>query len=115
MLAITCEKCRRRFTPTLEALQGYLAANQGKKYALILCPHCGKGNKIALQRLQKAVRPAIAAGGPEAAPAPAAGPEAAPAPAAGPEAAPAPAIGPETASPAAASEAVASVADVESP
>jgi|YNPNPStandDraft_1061719.scaffolds.fasta_scaffold01181_7 hypothetical protein len=105
MLAITCEKCRRRFTPTLEALQGYLAANQGKKYALILCPHCGKGNKIALQRLQKAVRPAIAAGGPEAAPAPAAGPEAAPAPA----------IGPETASPAAASEAVASVADVESP
>ncbi|OQA42842.1 MAG: hypothetical protein BWY52_02091 [Chloroflexi bacterium ADurb.Bin325] len=55
MLAVTCDKCRRRFTPTDEELQGYLRQAEGKKYALVLCPHCGKGNKIALARLAQAL------------------------------------------------------------
>ena len=53
MIAITCEKCRRRFTPTAEEIQGFLAGSQGKKHVLVLCPHCGKGNKVSAQRLQQ--------------------------------------------------------------
>jgi RNase P subunit RPR2 len=56
MLAITCDKCRRRFTPTTEDLQGYLALGQGRKYTLVTCPHCGKGNKVAVQRVEQALR-----------------------------------------------------------
>ena len=56
MISITCEKCRRRFTPTAEEIQTYLAASQGKKHAQVLCPHCGKENKVALERLREAVR-----------------------------------------------------------
>jgi RNase P subunit RPR2 len=56
MLAVTCDKCRRRFTPTIEDLQGYLALGQGRKYALVTCPHCGKGNKVATQRVEQALR-----------------------------------------------------------
>ena len=56
MLAIACDKCRRRFTPTTEDLQGYLALGQGRKYTLVTCPHCGKGNKVAAQRLEQALR-----------------------------------------------------------
>lgn len=58
MTAITCAKCARRFTPTIEAIQAALAAGQGQKHTQIICPHCGKGNKVALARLQSAVRPA---------------------------------------------------------
>lgn len=56
MLAITCDKCRRRFTPTPEEIQGTLKESEGKKHALILCPHCGKHNKIAPARLEHALR-----------------------------------------------------------
>lgn len=56
MIAITCEKCRRRFMPAIEEIQTYLAASQGKKHAQVLCPHCGKANKVALERLREAVR-----------------------------------------------------------
>ena len=56
MLAITCGKCRRRFTPTVAEIRGYLAESQNKKYALVICPHCGKGNKVAHKRLQQALR-----------------------------------------------------------
>ena len=56
MIAITCEKCRRRFTPTPEELRGYLQQSEGKKYALVTCPHCGKANKVAPERLREAVR-----------------------------------------------------------
>lgn len=28
---------------------------EGKKHALVLCPHCGKGNKVALMRLTQAL------------------------------------------------------------
>jgi RNase P subunit RPR2 len=56
MLAITCDKCRRRFTPTTEELRGYLALGQGRKYTLVTCPHCGKGNKVAAQRVEQALR-----------------------------------------------------------
>jgi DNA-directed RNA polymerase subunit RPC12/RpoP len=56
MIAITCEKCRRRFTPTVEEIQGDLVAAQGKKHALIACPHCGKANKVSPERLREAVR-----------------------------------------------------------
>jgi len=55
MLAITCDKCRRRFTPSDEEVQGYLQQAEGKKHALVLCPHCGKGNKVALVRLTQAL------------------------------------------------------------
>jgi hypothetical protein len=63
MLAITCDKCRRRYTATTEDLQGYLALGQGRKYTLVTCPHCGKGNKVATQRVQQALRfaPAVEA------------------------------------------------------
>jgi RNase P subunit RPR2 len=56
MLAMTCDKCRRRFTPTTEDLRGYLTAGQGRKYTLVTCPHCGKGNKVAMQRVEQALR-----------------------------------------------------------
>jgi hypothetical protein len=56
MVAFTCEKCRRRFTLTAEEMQGYLANSRGKKHALVLCPHCGKANKVDPQRLQQALR-----------------------------------------------------------
>jgi uncharacterized Zn finger protein len=56
MIAITCEKCRRRFTPPVEQIQAELVTAQGRKHALISCPHCGKGNKIAPERLREAVR-----------------------------------------------------------
>lgn len=56
MIAITCEKCRRRFTPTAEAIHVALAASQGKKHAQVLCPHCGKANKVSPERLREAVR-----------------------------------------------------------
>jgi len=56
MIAITCEKCRRRFTPTVQEIQADLAEAQGKKHALVLCPHCGKHNKVAPERLREAVR-----------------------------------------------------------
>jgi RNase P subunit RPR2 len=56
MLAMTCDKCRRRFTPTIEELRGYLALGQGRKYTLVTCPHCGKGNKVAMQRVEQALR-----------------------------------------------------------
>jgi hypothetical protein len=56
MLAITCDKCRRRFTPTAEELRGYMALGQGRKFTLVTCPHCGKGNKVAMQRVEQALR-----------------------------------------------------------
>jgi len=56
MLSVTCDKCRRRFTPTVEEIQADLSSSRGKKHALVICPHCGKKNKIAPERLQQAVR-----------------------------------------------------------
>ncbi len=61
MLAITCAKCSRRFTPTSEEIQTVLAASEGQKHALLQCPHCGKANKVAPERLKQAVRFAPAA------------------------------------------------------
>ncbi len=58
MLGITCSKCGRRFTPSNDDLQGYLTQSEGKKYALVLCPHCNYGNKVPLARLHQAVRAA---------------------------------------------------------
>jgi hypothetical protein len=55
MLAVTCDKCRRRFSVTDEELQGYLGQSEGKKYGLVLCPHCGKGNKVAHTRMTQAL------------------------------------------------------------
>lgn len=78
MTAITCARCSRRFTPTIEVIQAALAAGQGQKHTQIICPHCGKGNKVALARLQSAVRPippTVAPSAPAEAPAPAAAPE----------------------------------------
>jgi RNase P subunit RPR2 len=56
MLAMTCDKCRRRFTPTPEEIQADLSSSQGKKHALVMCPHCGKRNKVSPERLQHALR-----------------------------------------------------------
>lgn len=56
MLAITCDKCRRRYTATDEELRVYLQQAEGKKYAQVLCPHCGKPSKIAESRIQQALR-----------------------------------------------------------
>lgn len=56
MIAITCDKCRRRFTPSAEEIHVYLASSQGKKHAQVLCPHCGKANKVSPERLREAVR-----------------------------------------------------------
>lgn len=55
MLAMTCDKCRRRFTPTPEEIQADLEAGQGKKHAIIICPHCGKRNKVSPERLRHAL------------------------------------------------------------
>jgi DNA-directed RNA polymerase subunit RPC12/RpoP len=56
MTAITCVKCYRRFTPTVEEIRGYLEASKGQKHALVICPHCGKSNKVSPERLREAVR-----------------------------------------------------------
>ncbi len=56
MLAIACDKCRRRFTATDEELRVFLQQAEGKKFALVLCPHCGKGSKIAADRIHQALR-----------------------------------------------------------
>lgn len=58
MISITCDRaaCRRRFTPTTDEIQVYLAESQGKKHAHVLCPHCGKANKVSPERLREAVR-----------------------------------------------------------
>ena len=61
MLAVTCDKCRRRFSVTDEELQGYLGQSEGKKFGLVLCPHCGKGNKVAHSRMAQALGGAAAA------------------------------------------------------
>ncbi len=66
MLNVTCSKCGRRYTPSTEDLQGYLAQNEGKKFALVICPHCNYGNKIPLSRLHQAVRAAPGPHEPEA-------------------------------------------------
>jgi DNA-directed RNA polymerase subunit RPC12/RpoP len=65
MTAITCAKCSRRFTPTSAEIQAMLAASQGQKHALAPCPHCGKANKVAPERLKQAVRFATAAAEPQ--------------------------------------------------
>jgi DNA-directed RNA polymerase subunit RPC12/RpoP len=56
MLAFTCDKCGRRFTLPIEELQGYLAQSQEQKHAVVACPHCGRHNKVAIQRLHQALR-----------------------------------------------------------
>ena len=56
MTAFTCAKCNRRFTPTIEEMRATLAAGEGQKHVHILCPHCGKANKVAPERLREAVR-----------------------------------------------------------
>ena len=56
MLAVSCDKCRRRYTATDEELQVYSQQAEGKRYVLVLCPHCGKGNKIAIERIHQALR-----------------------------------------------------------
>ncbi len=56
MLAITCDKCRRRYTATDEELRVYLQQAEGKKFAQVLCPHCGKPSKIAENRIRQALR-----------------------------------------------------------
>lgn len=72
MLAITCDKCRRRYTATDEELRVYLHAAEGKKFAPVLCPHCGKANKVAADRINQALRfsPAPVEAAPDEAPAP---------------------------------------------
>jgi RNase P subunit RPR2 len=56
MIAITCAKCYRRFTPTVEEMRAALEASQGQKHVQMPCPHCGKGNKVAPDRLKLALR-----------------------------------------------------------
>lgn len=56
MLAIACDKCRRRYTATDEELRVYLQQSEGKKYAQILCPHCGKPSKVGADRIHQALR-----------------------------------------------------------
>jgi type II secretory ATPase GspE/PulE/Tfp pilus assembly ATPase PilB-like protein len=56
MLAITCDKCRRRYSATDEELRVYLQQAEGKKYAQVLCPHCGKASKVAADRIHQALR-----------------------------------------------------------
>jgi predicted amidophosphoribosyltransferase len=56
MLAITCDKCRRRYTATDEELRVYLAEAEGKKFTQVLCPHCGKPSKVAADRVHQALR-----------------------------------------------------------
>ncbi len=66
MLAITCDKCRRRYTATDEELRVYLHEAEGKKYAQVLCPHCGKASKVAADRIHQALRFSPAPGEPAA-------------------------------------------------
>ncbi len=54
MLAITCDKCRRRFTLSAQEVATYATESEGKRHAMILCQHCGKGIKVDRQRLQAA-------------------------------------------------------------
>jgi hypothetical protein len=56
MLNITCDKCRRRFTPSIEQIQTTLADNAGKKHIQMMCTLCGKGNKVDPRRLRQALR-----------------------------------------------------------
>jgi hypothetical protein len=56
MISISCDKCRRHFTPTDEEVSTVLAATEGKKHAQVLCPHCGHPCKVAIARLEHAVR-----------------------------------------------------------
>ena len=56
MIGLTCSKCGRRFTPTTEELETYLAQSEGKKHAQVLCPHCGYHNKVDIHRLQQFMR-----------------------------------------------------------
>jgi RNase P subunit RPR2 len=56
MIGLTCAKCGRRFTPTTEEMAGYMAQSEGKKYVLVLCPHCGKENKVDVHRVQQLAR-----------------------------------------------------------
>lgn len=56
MLAVTCDKCRRRYTAMDEELRVYLQQAEGRKYAQVLCPHCGKPSKIAVDRIHQALR-----------------------------------------------------------
>ena len=56
MLAIACDKCRRRYTVTDEELRVYLERADGKKYAQVLCPHCGKPSKVSGARIHQALR-----------------------------------------------------------
>ncbi len=65
MTAITCAKCARRFTPTAEEMLAYLEASKGQKHALVICPHCGKHNKVPPERLREAIRFAAPAAGKE--------------------------------------------------
>ncbi len=66
MLAITCDKCRRRSTLSTEEIRAALAESQGKKHAQVMCPYCGKHIKIAPERLEHAVRLAPPPAAPEA-------------------------------------------------
>ncbi len=70
MLAIMCDKCRRRYTATDEELRVYLSEADGKKFAQVLCPHCGKPSKVATDRIHQALRFAPPASNPGAADAP---------------------------------------------
>jgi DNA-directed RNA polymerase subunit RPC12/RpoP len=56
MIGLTCSKCGRRFTPTTQELETYLAESEGKKRAQVLCPHCGYHNKVDIHRLQQLMR-----------------------------------------------------------
>jgi hypothetical protein len=56
MLAITCDKCRRRYTATDDELRVYSQQAEGKKYAQVLCPHCGKASKVAVDRIHQGLR-----------------------------------------------------------
>jgi hypothetical protein len=56
MLSVVCDHCRRRFTLSSEDLQGYVVASLGMRYSLVLCSHCGRGNKIGRQRLLQSSR-----------------------------------------------------------
>jgi RNase P subunit RPR2 len=65
VLAITCDKCRRRYSVTDEELRVFLQEAEGKKFALVLCPHCGKGSKVPVDRINQALRFSLARGEPE--------------------------------------------------
>ncbi len=47
----------------------YLQQAEGKKFAQVLCPHCGKANKVAADRIHQALRFSPAPAENEAAPA----------------------------------------------